>query len=187
MASDWAMDFGDNKSVDELDHCGRAPDGYHRATLESAGEDEDGNVKLLFAVTSAKGKGAKQTEKLSNPILLDGDRAMNAGKKAKLVATRLGLVSAEMMGKSGLIHWDGAQGKEFVIKVETRTMPKKADGSGGGEFTGLAYSGIFPLDHADIPAAVRTELGLPPAKLKAGATPAADAKPKVDIDALFGK
>lgn len=192
QTSDWAMDFGGDTSVADLDHGGRAPDGFHRVKLESVGEDEDGNKKLVFAITSAKGKGAKVTEKLSNPVLLDGDRAAGANKKAKFVATRLGLVSPEMMGKSGLIQWDKAEGREYVVKVETRAMQKKADGTGGGEFTGLAYSGIFPLDHPDIPPATRAELSLPPARPRtsgetAAAAPKTAPASKVDLDNLFGK
>lgn len=185
---DWAMDFGENKTLDELDHGGRAPDGYHRAKLVSLTDDEDGNKRLTFEVVSAKAKGAKQTEKLSNPILLDGDKAPKAAARNKTIATRLGLVTADMIGrKDALIRWDSAVGREYVIKVETRKMPVRADGGGGGEFTGLAYAGIFPLDHPDIPAAVRVELQLPAAKPKHQAASAAPAASAVDIDKLFGK
>lgn len=177
MSQAWNLDFSTNRNRDEIDNGGRAPDGFYKANLAEVEDDQEDGAKLFkFKVSEGPYAGVVHTERISNPMMADTPaKAATIIKRAKLFASRLGLVSDSDLGRVSEINFDRAAGVPVVIHLKTNKFTGK-DGS-QKEFQNLAFDGVYPFDHPDVPQPVRMSLGLPAARARTGAAGAKGATP----------
>jgi hypothetical protein len=149
-----------NDDFDAMDPA-RLAAGWYRAKLDKLWDDEkDGKTCLRFQVTAGPFNGSFITWKLGNPELAGTiGKQIKAYERLKALGKRLGTIYKDEQGRAALRDWQTALGGAYVIKVEEREYEKE-DG-GKGQAVEMAYLGVYPLDHPEIPAAIRLKLGLP--------------------------
>lgn len=158
----------------------RIPPGYYLAEVTDHFEDQKSDYagSYRFEIT-LKGAtffaGRKLNYNYSDPgQISDPKKADGAKARVRMLASRLGLVKADDFGRAVPINFDDAIGAQLVVQVEAR--PSKDDLA--KVYANIAYAGLFPLDHPDIPAEVRTAIGLPPAREKSASVAGVSAAPK---------
>lgn len=177
------LDLSEQQTVEQVENMDRVPAGWYRATCDDHFEDtkgEGGEYVLEFSVQAGAYAGKKLFYRFRDPASITGDskkgkteaeRQKIAKARIGMLAARFGLVSPDQLGKPGArIDFDKTVGREMVLQVTDQPT------EGGGTFTGVAYAGVFPLDHEKIPDKVRKELSLPPARAKS-TTPGVTAAP----------
>lgn len=161
----FKLNLSGAKSVEDLDRESHVEPGWYRAKVEDATQnDKTGAEVIVCQVMGGRFDGCKADIQLQDPEqVTDVKKAERAISRIQVIATRLGLVSKEMLGNDDVdINFNDAIGKEVVIECEAREYTK--DNGTKSSFTGIAYTGIYPLDHEKIPDQVRKDLGLPPAR-----------------------
>lgn len=169
MSSAWDFNFaGDTPAF--LDSGGRVQDGWYRAKLgEVTDNQQDGSAELSFVITVGQFSGQKLEKKVWNPKFSNTpENAKKAAVEAKTILYRLGLCTKEDItnGKPMQKSFSEAVGREYVVQAKSRTYKGK-DGSDQHAIEVARFPpGVYPLDHPNIPAEVRTALALGPARAR---------------------
>lgn len=158
----FSVDLTDD-SPEGVDTGGRVPAGWYRAFVHDVVDDvKSGKTMIAFRITAGSQKDATVYERLSDPDLVESEKGKRVSlTRIKLFASRLGLIKADAFGRQADGDFVDAIGTECVIQVVHRPYPDKTTGAPQVSVE-LDFAGIYPLDHAKIPADVRKALGLPP-------------------------
>jgi hypothetical protein len=151
---------------DEESSRGVREPGFYRAILDEVKESEhsEGAVDFYYRVTMGDYKGSIVRDTLYHPDYARKDSsAPGLARRLRILAGRLGLWDGKP-GEAVNVCWLDAIGREVVIQA----IEDKYKDKGGVERVNYKpdFAGIFPLDHHEIPEAVRTALALPPARPK---------------------
>lgn len=169
------LDLSGFKTEDEIESAGRLSPGWYRAQVHDHYENSQkpGQCVLVFQIQEGDHAGFKSDYRFEDPSYeTDPAKQKRAMQRVMMLASRLGLINKQQVGKAGVsIDFDAAIGKDMVIQVTSRNS--KDQFGNPVIYVNIAYEGVFPPDHPKIPADVRTALGLPPAR--AGAADAAPA------------
>lgn len=169
MSQAWDFNFaGDTPAF--VESGGRVQDGWYRAKLAKVEDNQqDGSAELTFAVTAGNFTGQTVGKKVWNPKFSNTpENAQKAAVEAKTILYRLGLCSKDDItnGKQVSKSFAEAVGREYVIQAKSRTYKGK-DGSDQATVEVARFPpGIYPLDHPNIPANVRTALALGAARAR---------------------
>lgn len=165
------LDFSGGENSDFLDSGGRLPAGWYRARFAGQEDIQDnGGLRMKFEVSYGPFAGQKVNRMLSNPRFADdAKKKQNAATNLKSWAFRMGIVTKQEVdsGVKKAVDYNSKIGTEYVIHVVPQKDYKTKEPNG---FMEVAYTGVYPFAHHDIPPNVRTALALGPA-----ATPAAGA------------
>lgn len=133
------LDLSNDKPAD-WENTEVGPGWYKAVLADVVQNDEKYRFELVFTINHGGCANQKQTYFLSFPSHADNpDKAI---QRVKMIAARLGLLTADDAGKAKTLNFLDAMGQEVFLQVET--SPGK---DGKKDFTGIAYSGIFPLNH----------------------------------------
>lgn len=143
----------------------RAP-GFYRCILDEVKENDKiaGAVDFFYRVVMGDYKGSIIRDTVHDPNHAKKDTSVDGlQKRIRILAGRLGLWDGKP-GEAVEVCWPDAVGREVVIKA----VEDKYKGTDGVERTSYKpeFAGVYPLDHHEIPEAVRAPLNLPPAKPK---------------------
>lgn len=168
----FAVDFTEDDDLEKIDRGNSLEPGWVRAVVTDTSEDKNGGQSFEWTVKGGASDGAKFFDTLFNPSNSASEKgAKFCAQRAKLVASRLGLLKGDELGKAVELDWMQAIGNEYVVKLVADNY-KDTKGN-DRESIKPAFDGIFALDHEKIPDAIRKALSLPPARKKGGAPPAA--------------
>lgn len=169
----FALDFSSDDDLDKIDRGNSVEPGWYRAVLTDTSEDKNGNQSMEWTVKGGASDGSKVFDTLVNPSNPETEKGQKfCAQRAKLYASRLGLLKGEELGQSSVeLDWMQAIGGEYVLNL---ALDSYSDQQGNKrEKVKPKFDGVFPLDHEKIPDAVRKALSLPPARKKGGAPPTA--------------
>lgn len=180
------FDLGDITPEDEkkTESGGRIPGGWYKADISDAFADSDNDaIKIEFKLTHGPYASRTVSDSLWDPkASKDEDSAQKAADRMRLITKRIG-ARDECSGKVNFLK---AIGRPVVIHLEPKKEPecqtcgqkpekgskkRKCPACGGpitwkevpDSFCNIVFDGVYPPDHAKIPAEVRKQLGLPPA------------------------
>lgn len=158
-STSWDLQIFQGETPETLEAGGRAAEGYYKARGKSAkANQQNGAMDLEWVISEGPFAGVSVDKQLWNPKFSDTpEKSRQAMQHAKSIAKRCGLITDEQAKAPGMVpvDWEKIAGVERVIHVKKRTYAKR-DGS-AGEVTEIAYMGIYPFDHPDIPDDFRKE------------------------------
>ena len=157
---DWIGDFtGD--TAESMDATRVGP-GWHLATLIACVEDQNtGKMEFSWRMDSPPFRGLYLDESYNNPALCSGSEKEMRGQQQRLniFLARTGLAKKSDAGKVIKCDPSSAVGVSAVLQV---VRDSYTDREGRQRcHNKIAYAGIYPLDHPEIPPAERVRLGLP--------------------------
>lgn len=169
----FALDFTENQNLNELDQPSFVSQpGWYRAIVKDTSLDDDSGAQVMkYQITKGAStdafNGAVVTDKIQDPTLSETDEKREwTTRRAKGLVKRLGLVGTAAIGQVVEPNFLDCIGKEFVLHLKERKYKDK-DGNEKSAVN-IDFLGVFPLDHGEIPEAVRVSLGLPHGAKKAG-------------------
>jgi hypothetical protein len=169
------LDLSEQQSMEQVENMDRVPVGWYRAQCvdhyEDAKAEDGGQYVLEFDIQGGLYAGKKLFYRFKDPAIVDDEKGKKTARsRVSMLAARFGLITQDQLGKPGVpIDFDKSIGREVVLQVtEQKTQ-------NGGTFIGLAYAGIYPLDHEKIPDNVRKDLNLPASRAKTAAPGASGA------------
>jgi hypothetical protein len=117
--------------------------GWHLAELIDVYDDAKSNTVLKFKVLAGECEGLVSNYWLPDPDCVEEDKRKRAEHRVMLIAKRLGLLEPADYGQAEIEKsWLDALHTQVFLHVT-----KAKDSS----FVGIAYDGIFPLDHDKLP------------------------------------
>jgi hypothetical protein len=167
----FELDLTDVDSLEKLEAGGRAPVGWYNAELTDFYEDTksqySGQSVFEYTIRGGPFNNEKVFDRVTDPRALEEpSRQRTALNRIKCLGSRLGLVGEKDLNKSGVsVEFADAVGRVVVIQIKERKVTDEKTQE-VKTYTGIAFDGVYPPDHYEIPADVRQRLGLPPARPK---------------------
>jgi hypothetical protein len=159
----YDLDLSAYTDREQVEAGEKVPADWYRTVLSEHYEDhnKEGQFVFEFKVNGGLYDGKKLFYRLTDPRYMDDEgKAKMARSRIGIVASRLGLIRDEDLGKPNTsVDFDQAVGHEFVVRVQEQTNK-----TSGETFSGIGYVEIYPLDHPKLPKDVRAKLQLPPAR-----------------------
>ena len=176
MVLDLDLTKFDNQ--DDLEQGDKVPPGWYPARLTDHYEDQKNEGLYVFEYTLADACGAfggkKMFQRINDPRSTDDPKkAATYMNRARALASRLGLVSTDALGRQTQAEFDQAIDSDVVVKIVNR--PDRDDPN--KVWNEIDYLGVYPPNHPDVPDDERKRWGLPAARPKTGAGAKAAAKP----------
>lgn len=182
MGFQFDLDLSGKESIEQVENGDRVPPAWYRASCSDHYEDEakgGGEYVLEFEIAGGMYDGKKLYYRFKDPAIVEDEKKQRtAANRVGLLAARLGLIDQGALGKRAALDFDKAIGREVVLHVTDQKTDR-------GNYVGIDYGGIFPLDHEKIPDDERKRLKLPAKGAgggsSAGAGPAAKKDDFADI------
>ncbi|HZT79598.1 MAG TPA: hypothetical protein VFA26_05235 [Gemmataceae bacterium] len=150
MPITFRVDLQGTETLDALESGDGPPPGWHRARLEDVFEDKDRQGVVVFQYKGVGGiaDGRAIFDRLTDPDACDDPKkAEVAGRRLRLLAKRLGLLTETDCGRSDVEKtWYDALGKEVVLHVTRRAYKDTKTGE-DKEAVGVDFAGVYPLDY----------------------------------------
>lgn len=168
MGLTFELDLSGYTDRDQIEAGDSVPVGWYRTSLDEHYEDanKEGQFVFVFKALGGLYDGKKLFYRLQHPGYIDDQKkAQYARSRIGMLASRLGLIGDDDLGKSNMgVDFDKAIGQEVVVRV----VEQKGREEGARAFIGIGYADVYPPDHPKIPKDVRALLQLPPARESAG-------------------
>jgi hypothetical protein len=180
MGLNLELDLTETKTREQAEAGDQVPVGWYLADLDDCNEDSSNNGQFVFEFVARGGlyDGKKLFYRFMDPREIEDEKKKRtATNRVQMLASRLGLIREDQFGQPGVtIDFDKAIGRRVVVHVKEQVFDQRDEsGNKTGDkrhFTGIDYSGVYPVDHPKIPKEVRESLKLGPARAEDKATTA---------------